>query len=217
MSNIICVAMTQFRLDGMGTLADWANVIVTFISIIVSGIALWFAFNANKIAKESKEQSSTAEQRNEERWQEERAKMEERQRQELKKAEEQERQRIANSLQAWWAAKHGSSEGAQWGIVLCNEGEVSAVFYNLRITLVIKDTTHTIDCKVVPPGRFFIACNLDRQNTIFPEPIKSEYTYEPIMRSSKHEITAMYFQDRTGTTWHWTPGAGAEKLSNHHA
>ena len=55
MSNIICVAMTQFRLDGMGTLADWANVIVTFISIIVSGIALWFAFNANKIAKESKE------------------------------------------------------------------------------------------------------------------------------------------------------------------
>ena len=210
MSNIICVAMTQFRLDGMGTLADWANVIVTFISIIVSGIALWFAFNANKIAKESKEQSSTAEQRNEERWQEERAKMEERQ-----------RQRIANSLQAWWAAKHGSSEGAQWGIVLCNEGEVSAVFYNLRITLEIKDTTHTIDhtidCKVVPPGRFFIACNLDRQNTIFPEPIKSEYTYEPIMRSSKHEITAMSFQDRTGTTWHWTPGAGAEKLSNHRA
>ena len=200
MSNIICVAMTQFRLDGMGTLADWANVIVTFISIIVSGIALLFAFNANKIAKESKEQSSTAEQRNEERWQEERAKM-----------EEQERQRIANSLQAWWAAKHGSSEGAQWGIVLCNEGEVSAVFYNLRITLVIKDTTHTIDCKVVPPGRFFIACNLDRQNTIFPEPIKSEYTYEPIMRSSKHEITAMSFQDRTGTTWDWTPGAGAKK------
>lgn len=211
MSNIICVAMTQFRLDGMGTLADWANVIVTFISIIVSGIALWFAFNANKIAKESKEQSSTAEQRNEERWQEERAKMEKRQRQELKKAEEQERQRIANSLQAWWATKHGSSEGAQWGIVLCNEGEVYAVFYNLRITLVIKDTTHTIDCEVVPPGRFFIACNLDRQNTIFPEPIKSEYTYEPIMRSSKHQITAMSFRDRTGTRWRWTPDAGAEK------
>ena len=128
-----------------------------------------------------------------------------------RKAEEQERQRIANSLQAWWVTKHGSSEGAQWGIVLYNEGEVYAVFYNLRITLVIKDTTHTIDCEVVPPGRFFIACNLDRQNTTFPEPIKSEYTYEPIMRSSKHQITAMSFRDRTGTRWRWTPDAGAEK------